>query len=78
MRGQRYLEGMAPYAEEMLPKMVAPHNLRARPNLAQHVLAMMLATRPEGAAAALQGAPNARIISTCLPTCPTRRGPSPQ
>ena len=48
-------EGMAPYAEEVLPKMVAPHNLRARPELARQVLAMMLATSPEGAAAALRG-----------------------
>jgi pimeloyl-ACP methyl ester carboxylesterase len=48
-------EGMGPYAEEVLPKMVAPHNLRARPELARHVLAMMLATSPEGAAAALRG-----------------------
>jgi pimeloyl-ACP methyl ester carboxylesterase len=48
-------EGMAPYAEEVLPRMVAPHNLRARPDLARQVLAMMLATSPEGAAAALRG-----------------------
>ena len=48
-------EGMAPYAEEVLAKMVAPHNLRARPDLARHVLAMVLATPPEGAAAALRG-----------------------
>lgn len=48
-------EGMAPYAEEVLPRMVAPHNLRARPELARQVLAMMLATSPEGAAAALRG-----------------------
>jgi pimeloyl-ACP methyl ester carboxylesterase len=48
-------EGMAAYAEEVLPKMVAPHNVRARPELARQVLAMMLATSPEGAAAALRG-----------------------
>jgi pimeloyl-ACP methyl ester carboxylesterase len=48
-------EGMAPYAEEVLPRMVAPPNLRARPELARQVLAMMLATSPEGAAAALRG-----------------------
>jgi pimeloyl-ACP methyl ester carboxylesterase len=48
-------EGMAPYAEEVLPKMVAPPNLRARPELARQVLALMLATSPEGAAAALLG-----------------------
>jgi pimeloyl-ACP methyl ester carboxylesterase len=39
----------------VLPRMVAPPNLRARPELARQVLAMMLATSPEGAAAALRG-----------------------
>jgi pimeloyl-ACP methyl ester carboxylesterase len=48
-------EGMAPYAEEVLPKMVAPHNVRALPGVAEHVLEMMRATSPEGAAAALRG-----------------------
>jgi pimeloyl-ACP methyl ester carboxylesterase len=44
-------EGMAPYAEEVLSKMVAPHNVAP----AREVLAMMRATSPEGAAAALRG-----------------------
>jgi pimeloyl-ACP methyl ester carboxylesterase len=44
-------EGMAPYAEEVLSKMVAPHNVAP----ARDVLAMMRATPPEGAAAALRG-----------------------
>jgi pimeloyl-ACP methyl ester carboxylesterase len=44
-------EGMGPYAEEVLWKMVAPHNTAAAP----HVLAMMHSTPPEGAAAALRG-----------------------
>ena len=48
-------EGMGAYAKEVLPRMVAPRNLRARPELARHVLAMMLATSPQGAAAALRG-----------------------
>ena len=48
-------EGMAPYAEEVLPKMIAPYNVEARPAVARHVLAMMRATSPEGAAAALRG-----------------------
>lgn len=48
-------EGMEPYATEVLPKMVAPHNIDRQPAVAQHVLAMMLATSPEGAAAALRG-----------------------
>lgn len=48
-------EGMEPYAVEVLPKMVAPANIEAQPAVAQHVLRMMLATDPEGAAAALRG-----------------------
>ncbi|OMI33162.1 alpha/beta fold hydrolase [Streptomyces sparsogenes] len=48
-------EGMAGYAEEVLPKMVAPHNIQALPAVAEHVLAMMSGTSPEGAAAALRG-----------------------
>jgi 3-oxoadipate enol-lactonase len=48
-------EGMAPYAEEVLPMMVAPYNLRARPAVGRHVLDMMRRTSPEGAAAALRG-----------------------
>ena len=48
-------EGMEPYAAEILPKMVAPDNIRASPAVAEHVLGMMRATSPEGAAAALRG-----------------------
>lgn len=48
-------EGMAPYAAEVLPKMVAPYNIDALPAVADHVMAMMLATSPAGAAAALRG-----------------------
>lgn len=48
-------EGMKPYAEEVLPKMVAPANLRAFPELGEHVLTMMRSTNPIGAAAALRG-----------------------
>jgi pimeloyl-ACP methyl ester carboxylesterase len=48
-------EGMSPYADEVLPKMVAPHNIETMPTVAQHVLGMMRATSPEGAAAALRG-----------------------
>ncbi|MGW0521740.1 alpha/beta fold hydrolase [Crossiella sp. NPDC003009] len=45
-------EGMAGYAEEVLPKMIAP---QAPPEVAAHVLRMMRAAPPEGAAAALRG-----------------------
>jgi pimeloyl-ACP methyl ester carboxylesterase len=48
-------EGMQPYAEEVLPKMVTPANLIALPLVADHVRGMMLATNPNGAAAAVRG-----------------------
>lgn len=48
-------EGMARYADQVLPKMVAPHNIGALPAVAEHVLGMMRGTWPEGAAAALRG-----------------------
>jgi 3-oxoadipate enol-lactonase len=44
-------EGMAGYADEVLWKMVAPHNIDA----AEHVSEMMRHAPPEGAAAALRG-----------------------
>ncbi|MGB3439705.1 MAG: alpha/beta hydrolase [Actinophytocola sp.] len=44
-------EGMAGYAEEVLWKMVAPHNTAA----GEHVSRMMRAAPPDGAAAALRG-----------------------
>lgn len=47
-------EGMRGYADEVLSKMVASHNITALPALADHVLAMMLGTSPDGAAAALR------------------------
>jgi 3-oxoadipate enol-lactonase len=45
------VEGMGPYADEVIWKMVAPYNKHA----ADHVLKMMRAAPPEGAAAALRG-----------------------
>lgn len=48
-------EGMARYADEMLPKMLAPHTVEALPAVARHVLGMMRRTSAEGAAAALRG-----------------------
>jgi pimeloyl-ACP methyl ester carboxylesterase len=48
-------EGMSGYANEVLAKMVAPANIEALPAVARHVRAMMSATSPEGAAAALRG-----------------------
>ncbi|MFJ3307270.1 alpha/beta fold hydrolase [Streptomyces sp. NPDC086549] len=48
-------EGMAGYADEVLDKMIAPHNVTGLPAVAAHVLGMMRGTSPEGAAAALRG-----------------------
>jgi pimeloyl-ACP methyl ester carboxylesterase len=48
-------DGMARYADEMLPEMLAAHTIRALPAVAQHVLGMMRRTPAEGAAAALRG-----------------------
>jgi pimeloyl-ACP methyl ester carboxylesterase len=48
-------EGMGRYADEVLPKMIAPYNVDAQPTVARHVLEMMRGTSPTGAAAALRG-----------------------
>lgn len=48
-------EGMAGYAAEALPRMIRPEAISAQPAVAAHVLAMMQATDPAGAAAALRG-----------------------
>ncbi|WP_328731193.1 alpha/beta hydrolase [Streptomyces caniferus] len=48
-------EGMAGYAREVLAKMVSPHTIASRPDVAAHVLGMMTTTPPDGAAAALRG-----------------------
>jgi pimeloyl-ACP methyl ester carboxylesterase len=48
-------EGMGPYADDVLPMMIAPYNIEAQPSVAERVLAMMRNTSPDGAAAALRG-----------------------
>ncbi|MFT7841030.1 alpha/beta fold hydrolase [Saccharothrix sp. BKS2] len=48
-------EGMGPYADEVLDRMITPRNVRELPEVAEHVLRMMRGTPPEGAAAALRG-----------------------
>jgi pimeloyl-ACP methyl ester carboxylesterase len=48
-------EGMRPYAEAVISKMVAPYNIQALPTVAEHVLGMMRRTSAQGAAAALRG-----------------------
>lgn len=48
-------EGMGPYADEVLTKMVTPLNAETLPAVAGHVRDMMRGAPPEGAAAALRG-----------------------
>ncbi|MEU4686768.1 alpha/beta fold hydrolase [Streptomyces xinghaiensis] len=48
-------EGMDGYADEVIDKMLASYNVTALPDVAAHVLGMMRATDPRGAAAALRG-----------------------
>jgi pimeloyl-ACP methyl ester carboxylesterase len=48
-------EGMAAYAAEMLPGMLAARSIQSAPDTAEHVLRMMRETSPAGAAAALRG-----------------------
>ncbi|MEV6192956.1 alpha/beta fold hydrolase [Streptomyces sp. NPDC051920] len=48
-------EGMNGYADEVIGKMLADYNVTAQPDVAEHVLGMMRATDPRGAAAALRG-----------------------
>jgi len=48
-------EGMAGYAVEVLPKMLAARSIESLPEVAAHVSAMMRDSNPEGAAAALRG-----------------------
>jgi 3-oxoadipate enol-lactonase len=48
-------EGMDRYAEEVLPKMLAPVSIAALPEVAERVRGMMRGTDPSGAAAALRG-----------------------
>ncbi|MCE7000478.1 alpha/beta hydrolase [Saccharothrix sp. S26] len=48
-------EGMGPYADEVLDKMISPRNVVTQPAVAEHVLGMMRGTSPEGAAAGWRG-----------------------
>jgi pimeloyl-ACP methyl ester carboxylesterase len=48
-------EGMAHYAEELLPKMIAKQTRATRPDVENHVRTMMRNAPKEGAAAALRG-----------------------
>ena len=48
-------EGMQTVADAMLPKLLVPSTREERPEVFERVREMILATRPEGAAAALRG-----------------------
>jgi len=48
-------EGMAPYANEVLEKMLTPAHVRELPAVAEHVMRMMTGSNPVGAAAAARG-----------------------
>ena len=48
-------EGMGTIADAMLPKLLAPATFEQKPQVVERVRAMILGTRPEGAAAALRG-----------------------
>jgi len=48
-------EGMAPIADAMLPKLLTPETVAKRPSVVKRIRAMMMSTKPEGAAAALLG-----------------------
>jgi len=48
-------DGMDPYALDVLPNMLAAQSIQLLPGVADHVLSMMRATNPIGAAAALRG-----------------------
>jgi pimeloyl-ACP methyl ester carboxylesterase len=48
-------EGMRPYANEVLSKMLAARSITDLPDVAAHVMTMMCGANPEGAAAALRG-----------------------
>jgi pimeloyl-ACP methyl ester carboxylesterase len=60
-------EGMAPVADTMLPKLLAPATQRERPEVVTRVREMILSTRPEGAAAALRGMAVRRDQTDLLP-----------
>lgn len=61
-------EGMDGYARQALAKMIAPHTIEARPDVAAHVLGMMTGTPPRGAAAALRGRAERPDYTDLLPT----------
>ena len=60
-------EGIGAYADEVLPKMIAPRTIEEQPEVAARVLSMMRGASPEGAAAALRGRAERRDYTPLLP-----------
>jgi 3-oxoadipate enol-lactonase len=60
-------EGMEQIADAMLPKLLSKETRERRPEVVERVRAMMLATRPVGAAAALRGMALRRDQTGLLP-----------
>lgn len=60
-------EGMSRFAHEVLDSMVSPATVADLPDVAAHVLGMMLAAPPEGAAAALRGRAERPDYTAMLP-----------
>lgn len=60
-------DGMSGYAHEVLDSMVSPATVADLPEVAGHVLDMMLAAPPEGAAAALRGRAERPDYTAMLP-----------
>lgn len=65
-------EGMAPYADEVMDKMLAPYNLIAQPGAAARVSAMMRATDPRGRPRPCADGPSGPTTGPC-----SRRSPRP-
>lgn len=63
-------EGMAPYAEEVIDKMLAPYNVTGQPEAAARVSAMMRATDPRGPPRPCAGGPSGPTTGPCSPRCP--------
>ncbi len=61
-------DGMTGYADGNLAKMLAPYNVTAMPEVAEHVYGMMTSTSPQGAAAALRGRAERRDYRELLAT----------
>jgi 3-oxoadipate enol-lactonase len=61
-------EGMAAYADEVIYKMIRPEHVASMPEVAEHVIKMMKATAPAGAATALRArAERIDYLSKVLP-----------